>query len=145
MLKKFFLPVGTHVSLKKDTFPYLYPFLTAGITNEHKFTFSSIWRSPMWISLCGYGGVGGTVFLLEDLGVFFLGVAARLPCGPRSHFSPAVAHVLTSPSPAVTFLTPSLTSEDLWDYIAPSPVTQGPPGVDPFFNHTNTSPFCHVS
>ena len=51
----------------------------------------------MWISLCGYGGVGGTVFLLEDLGVFILGVATRLSCGPSSHFSPAVAHVLTSP------------------------------------------------
>ena len=30
----------------------------------------------------------------------------------------------TSPSPAVTLLTPSLTSEDPLDYIAPSPVTQ---------------------
>lgn len=132
MLKKFFLPVGTHVSLKKDTFPYLYPFLTAGITNEHKFTFSSVWRSPMWISLCGHGGVGGAVFLLEDLGVFFLGVAARLACGPSSHFSPAVAHVLMSPSPAVTLLTPSLTSEDPWDYIAPSPVTQRASGCRSF-------------
>ena len=52
----------------------------------------------MWVSLCGHGGVGGAVFLLQDLGVFFLGVAARLACGPSSHFSPAVAHVLTSPT-----------------------------------------------
>ena len=104
---------------KKDTFPYLYPFLTAGITNEHTFTFSSVWRSPMWISLCGHGGVGGAVFLLQDLGVFFLGVAARLACGPSSHFSPTVAHVLTSPSPAVTLLTPSLTSEDAWTTLHP--------------------------
>lgn len=132
MLKKFFLPVGTHVSLKKDTFPYLYPFLTAGITNKHKFTFSSLWRSPMCILLCRHGGVGGAVFLLEDLGVFFLGVAARLACGPSSHFSPAVAHVLMSPSPAVTLLTPSLTSEDPWDYIAPSPVTQRASGCRSF-------------
>ena len=98
----------------------------------------------MWISLCGYGGVGGTVFLLEGLGVFILGVTALLACGPSSHFSPAVAHVLTSP-PAVTLLTPSLTSEDTWDYITPSPLTQRASGVDPFFNHTHTSPFCHVS
>ena len=78
----------------------------------------------MWISLCGHGDVGGAVFLLEDLGVFFLGVAALLTCGPSSHFSPTAAHILTSPSPAVTLLTPSLTSEDPLDYIAPSTVTQ---------------------
>ena len=63
-------------------------------------------------SSCGHGGVGGAGFLLEDLGAFFLGVTAMLVCGPSSHCSPAVAHVLTSPSPAVTLLTPSLTSED---------------------------------
>ena len=86
----------------------------------------------MWISLCGHGGVGGAVFLLEDLGLFFLGVAVLLACGPSSHFSPAVAHVLMSPSPAVTLLTPSLTSEDAWDYIAPSPVTQRASGCRSF-------------
>ena len=85
------------------------------------------------------------VLLLEDLGVFFLGVAALLPCGPSSHFSPAVAHILMAPSSAVTLLTPSLTSEDPWEYVAPSPVTRGPLGVDPFLNHTHTSPFCPVS
>ena len=78
----------------------------------------------MWTSLSGHGGIGGAVFFLEDLGVFFLGVAALLTCGPSSHFSPTAAHILTSPSPAVTLLTPSLTSEDPWDYIAPSTVTQ---------------------
>lgn len=57
-------------------------------------------------------------------GLFFLGVTALLGCGPSSHFSPSVAHVLTSPSPTVTLLTPSLTSEDSWDYIASTPVTQ---------------------
>ena len=73
----------------------------------------------MWISLCRDGGVGGSVFLLEDLGLFFLGVAVLLACGPSSHFSPAVAHVLMSPSPAVTLLTPSLTSEDPWTTLHP--------------------------
>lgn len=32
-----------------------------------------------------------------------------------------------------------LTSEDPWDYVAP-PVTRGPLGADPFFNHTHYSP-----
>ena len=86
----------------------------------------------MWISLCGDGGVRGSVFLLEDLGLFFLGVAVLLACGPSSHLSPAVAHVLMSPSPAVTLLTPSLTSEDAWDYVAPSPVTQRASGCRSF-------------
>ena len=86
----------------------------------------------MWISLCGHGDVGGAVFLLEDLEVFILGVAALLACGPSCHCSPAVAHVLMSPSPAVTLLTPSLTSEDPLDYIAPSPVTQRASGCRSF-------------
>jgi len=120
------------VPLPSPTFPYLYSFFTAGITNKHKFTFLSIWRSPLWISLCRHRGVSGAVFLLEDLGVFFLGVASLLACGPRSHFSPTVAHVVTSPSPVVTLLTPSLTSEDSWDYIAPSPVTQRASGCRSF-------------
>ena len=91
-------------------------------------------------------GVGGTVFLLEDWSLFFLAVTALLTCGPSNHFSPAVAHVCMSPSPAVTLLTPVLTSEDPWDYIAPTPVTQkASPGVGPFYNHTHTHPFCHVS
>ena len=77
--------------------------------------------------------------------MLFLGVAALLACGPSSHFSPAVAHILMAPSSAVTLLTPSLTSEDPPDYVSPSPVTRGPPGVYPFFNHTHTSPFCPVS
>ena len=84
------------------------------------------------------------MLLLEDLGVLFLGVAALLACGHSSHFSPAVAHVLTAPSSAVTLLTPSLSSEAL-GHVASSPVTRGPPGVYPFFNHTYTSPFCPVS
>ena len=94
---------------------------------------------------CGSCCVDIEVLLLEDLGVLFLGVAALLACGRSSHFSPAVAHVLTAPAPAVTLMTPSLPSEDAWDHIARSPVTQGPPDVEPFFNHTHTSLFCPVS
>ena len=130
---------------KKDTFPYLL-ISYCWYTKEHKLVFSSVGRGPIWISLCGHRGVSGALFLLEDWGLFFLGVTALLTCGPSNHFSPAVAHVCMSPSPAVTLLTPALTSEDPWDYIAPTPVTQkASPGVGPFYNHTHTRPFCHVS
>ena len=104
---------------KKVHFPTC-SFLIAGITNEHKLIFSSVGRGPIWILLCGHRGVGRAAFLLEDRGLFFLGVT----WGLSILFSPPVARVRTSPSPAVTFLTPALTSEDPWDYIAPTPVTQ---------------------
>ena len=118
---------------KKIHFPTC-SFLIAGITNEHKFIFSSVGRGPIRISLCGHRDVGGAAFLLEDRGLFFLGVTALLTCGPSNLFSPAVAPVRTSPSPAVTLLSPALTSEDPWDYIAPTPVTEKGCGAAELFN-----------
>ena len=127
---------------KKIHFPSR-SFLIAGIRNEHKLIFSSVGRGPIWILLCGHRDVSRAAFLLEDRGLFFLGVTALLTCGLSNLFSPAVARVRTSPSPAVTFLTPALTSEDPWDYIAPTPVPRmASPGVGPFCNHTHTRPFC---